>query len=304
MTHSSKLRVGTRGSALALRQTTEAREVLYQHLAIDSEQVIIKSEGDADQQTALHQFRDPGIFTRALDRALLAGEIDLAVHSAKDIPTEAVPGVVIAAFLPREDVRDALVLRQGISNEDITRRNLRPIIGVSCPRRTTQWLRHHPHTEAKIIRGNVDRRLQLLDDGTYDGLILAAAGLKRLRLAHRITAFLDWMMPAPGQGAIAICTRPELVPLITTVNHAVTAAAVHAERAFLAGLGSGCSVPAGAFACVVGDVLTLTAAVWDRGTQQEHRIERSVQYTDNQQDSWNLGIELAQEMLTKGVRLA
>ena len=250
--------IGSRGSPLALAQARLVHEALERE-GQASRIVIIETEGD---RRAPDTAWGEGAFVAAIERALLAGGVDIAVHSAKDVPTEEDPRLWIAAFLPRADPRDALVVRA-----DAQARRLEDLppgtrVGTDSPRRTGFLLARRPDLAVHPLHGNVDTRLRRLDDGETDVLVLACAGLDRMRLGDRIAERLapEIVPPAPGQGAIAVQIRRDDVGL-TAIARAIddpdTRIAVEAERAFLSAAGGGCRAPIGALASIVGDELEL-----------------------------------------------
>ena len=246
---SSVLRVATRGSALALRQTelvAAALQARWPGLGI--ELVTVRTTGDRDQSAPIASLGD-GVFVRGVEAELLAGRADIAVHSAKDLPTAEPPGLVLAAFPARGDPRDVLVSRAGGTLADL---HSGARLGTASPRRAALARALRPDLDVALIRGNVDTRLHKLNDGEYDALVLAAAGLERLDRAEQVSEYLDprsWV-PAPGQGALAVQCRTGDVAerLLAPMDDAATRAAVTAERAVLRRLGSGCRVPVGAYA--------------------------------------------------------
>jgi hydroxymethylbilane synthase len=205
-----------------------------------------------------------GLFTKELEDEMFAGTIDLAVHSLKDLPTELPEGLTIGAICEREDVRDAFVARGGIANFAALRQDA--VVGTSSVRREAQLRARRPDLQILPVRGNVDTRLRKLDEGEFDAIILAAAGLRRLGYDARITEYLDSrvMLSAVGQGALAIETREtdgRVNELLKALDHQPTRLACAAERAFLTGLGGGCIVPIAALCSVVGRELTLDGLV-------------------------------------------
>ncbi len=261
MTPQRTVRVGTRGSGLALRQTDEVVQQL-QALSpgVRFQVVPIKTQGDVSAQTPLATL-GLGVFVREIESALLRGDIDMAVHSLKDLPTQQPQGLVLGAIGRRQDPRDVLVNRWGV---EVAHLPQGARIGTSSPRRAAQLKALRPDVETLPIRGNVDTRLRKMDQGDYDGIVLAAAGLLRLGLEVRITQYLppELFVPAPGQGALAVEVRQdneEVLDLVSAINHGPTRVAVTAERAFLEALGGGCQVPVGAYAQVDGDTLVLHA---------------------------------------------
>lgn len=257
------VRVGTRGSRLALAQAARVTEALAVQ-GLSCEVVVVRTHGDRhpDQPAAALGI---GAFVKDLEAALLAGRIDLAVHSAKDLPGTMADGLVLAAFLRRDDPRDALVTRDGAGFEALPSG---AVVGTDSPRRRAFLLAAHPHLVVRGLRGNVDTRLAKLDSGEVDALLLAAAGLERLGLADRAAERLDpsVMLPAVGQGAIAVQARAaewDLRQALGVLDHAATRAAVEAERALLAGLGGGCQRAVAALGVCQDDRLTLDGAVLD-----------------------------------------
>jgi hydroxymethylbilane synthase len=254
------LRLGTRGSQLALRQAELVRAALQaQHPALAIELVPITTRGDQLAHLPLQAISGQGVFARALEDALLAGTIDCAVHSLKDLPGALRSGLVLAAFPPREDARDALVARTAPGFAALPPRAR---VATSSPRRAAQLLAARPDLEIVPIRGNVDTRLRKLEEQRLDATVLAVAGLRRLGLAARITEPLplDLCLPAVGQGALAVqCRADDLATraLLAPLDDAPTRAAVEAERALLAALGGGCRIPIAAHATVEGATLRL-----------------------------------------------
>jgi hydroxymethylbilane synthase len=220
---------------------------------------VIKTQGDKILDTPLAQIGGKGLFVKEIEDALRTGEADLAVHSMKDVPAELPAGLTIAAVPEREDPRDALCARQGTTLDDLAPG---AVVGTSSLRRTCQLRAHRPDLHVEILRGNVDTRLRRLDEGSFDAIVLAAAGLARLGRRQRATSLLDpsLCLPAIGQGALGIEVRagdPVAEPLCAQLSHAPTARAVAAERAFLAHLGAGCQTPVAGYAVATGDRLTL-----------------------------------------------
>lgn len=253
------VRIGTRGSALALWQARTVADLLAAN-GRRSELVVIKTAGDRIQDAPLSDAGGKGLFVKEIEEALLAGEIDAAVHSAKDMSVFIPDGLAVAAVLPREDPRDAIVRRAGL-----TALGPAAAIGTGSVRRIAQLATTLSAARFLPIRGNVDTRLRKLDAGEYDALVLAAAGLKRLGHAERISESLslEACIPAPGQGIIAIETRAALAgdPVWAAIDDARAAASFVAERAVVAALGGGCHLPLGAIAVHDGDGLDLRAVV-------------------------------------------
>lgn len=264
------LRLGTRGSQLALFQARTTASLLERHAAIGCEIVVIKTSGDRLAEAPLSDIGGKRLFVKEIEDSLLAGDIDIAVHSSKDLPAVLPPGLILGAVLPREDPRDAVVLPGGreASDVDAVRSLLgrAPKIGTSSVRRIAQLTALFPEAGFEPIRGNLDTRLRKLDSGDYDALVLAAAGLRRLQHAHRISMALpeETCVPAPGQGIIGLEVREDdrrARDLVATITDATTAAALEAERAVVTRLGGGCQMPIGAYATVAGDTITLTGIV-------------------------------------------
>jgi hydroxymethylbilane synthase len=260
--------IGSRGSKLALWQSEWVRSRLMESRPdVEIRIEIIKTSGDMMLNVPLATIGGKGVFTKELEEALLAEEIDLAVHSLKDLPTTLPHNLSIEAITEREDARDALVLREGVAGTN-SLGDLPPgaIVGTSSLRRQAQLKHLRPDVVIKDLRGNVDTRLRKLDEGGYDAIILASAGLRRLGFERRINAAIghEEMLPAVGQGALGIETRAEdarTAALVSLLDHAPTRAACTAERALLHALGGGCQVPIAAHASVSGDSLRLEALV-------------------------------------------
>jgi hydroxymethylbilane synthase len=259
------VRIGTRGSALALWQAHQIRALLmraWPSLMVEVE--VMKTQGDVTLDSPLPQIGGKGVFTAELEAALRSGAIDLAVHSLKDLPTEESAGLIIGAIPERGDPRDALVSRGNYTLDALPRG---AAVGTSSLRRSAQLLVLRPDLRLLDIRGNVDTRIRkALDvDGPYDAIVLALAGLERLGRAEEASQQLplDVMLPAPGQGALAVQCRDEQASrdLLAPLNHRATALAVTAERAFLAALGGGCAVPVAAHATYAQRRLTLHGRV-------------------------------------------
>ena len=295
--------IGSRGSKLALTQAEMIRAELARldparTIRID----IIKTSGDASK-APLSVIGGKGVFTKELEDALLDTRIDIAVHSLKDLPTIIPNGLVIAAICKREDPRDALVLNQQRSGSTASIRALPhgAIIGTSSPRRLSQLRHLRDDLVVKELRGNVDTRLRKLDEGEYDALVLACAGLRRLGLDERISAALPAaeMLPAVGQGALGIETRAGDEDTIATarqLDHKFTRLACTAERAFLRSLGGGCQLPIAAYAVVREKRIRLDGLVAEPQGQRIIRDRISGALDDAEQ----LGAELGERLLKQG----
>jgi hydroxymethylbilane synthase len=296
--------IGSRGSKLALWQANWVRESLEAlDPGVEARVEIIKTTGDVHGDVPLSVIGGQGAFTKELEQALLDGRVDIAVHSLKDLPTVIPRGLYIPAITEREDARDALVLREGEAEGVASLMDLRAgaTVGTSSLRRVSQLKHLRPDLVLKDVRGNVDTRLRKLDAGWYDALILASAGLRRLDLAHRISAPIGVgeMLPAVGQGALGVETRDdggEAARLVARLDHAATRAACVAERALLRRLGGGCQVPIAAHGTALGGgVLRLEGLV---AALDGSRVIRDSVEADAEPDA--LGEALAGRLLERG----
>ena len=276
------LRIGTRGSALALWQANHVRDELKRLHGVEAELVRIRTAGDRMQNAPVAQIgaegSAKGIFIKELEDALLAGSADIAVHSMKDVPTETPDGLVFAAITRREDPRDCLISR---SNRALKGLSAGMRIGTSSVRRQAQLRHVRPDLRVEDLRGNVDTRLKKLEAGEFDAIVLAMAGLNRLGAGDKVSQvfFADLMLPAVGQGALGIETRagdPELVTLAASLDDAPTRACVTAERALLRELEGGCQVPVGAWARIgsSGDIEFEAGVFSPDGNEAIRRIDR------------------------------
>lgn len=262
------------------------------------ELVPITTTGDREQRGPIGSLGSQGVFTKEIQRALLEDRIDLAVHSLKDLPTEPVDGLGLAAVPERETVRDALICRDATSLTDLPEGAR---VGSGSKRRQSQLLHYRPDLKMVDIRGNVDTRLAKLDEGQYDAIVLAEAGLKRLGLADRITELIpsDIMLPAVGQGALGLETRSDdtaAQAALAPINHPRTHAAVIAERSMLAALHGGCLAPIAAWGRFEEDNLTLTGRVLSAdGTKRIESTENG-----NDADGIALGRVVAQHLTDQG----
>jgi len=262
----SRLVIGTRGSRLALWQAEHVAELLQsRHRGLVIETLVIKSEGDIDLVTPLAQSQTVGVFVRRLEQALLAKEVDLAVHSLKDMPTDQPDGLTIAGVPERHDARDALLSTEGWTFDELP---YRTVVGTGSPRRRGQMLHRRPDLKVVGVRGNLDTRLRKLAEGQFGALVLALAGVDRLGIdSVPCRPFdLDDCLPAAGQGALGVEVREDdrkTREIVETLNHPPTAACVEAERAFLRRLGAGCQASATAYARHVDGRLRLDALVAD-----------------------------------------
>jgi len=294
-----KLIIGTRGSQLSLTQTEIIKEKLQQiSTKTQIEIKIIKTTGDENMNPVPLDTVGKGWFTKELDKALLDKRIDLAVHSLKDLPEELPEGLIIAAISEREDAREALVSKNNISFEKLKEG---AVIGTDSVRRKSQILHKRPDLKVKSIRGNVITRLKKLDNGEYDGIFLAVAGLKRLGLANHITQYFSEndFVPSPGQGALAITIRKDnklLLRQLKKLNHEETLIAVVAERAFSQALGGGCKMPVGAYATIKQNKINLQGFVGsDDGIQIYKESTQGSRFLPER-----VGINMANTFLEKG----
>jgi hydroxymethylbilane synthase len=305
-----RLNLGTRGSQLAMFQARTVAQLLQERAGVTCEIHVIKTSGDRLAEAPLSQVGGKRLFVKEIEDALLNGDVDLAVHSSKDMPAMLPAGLTLGAVLPREDARDAVVLPQSrlkpaptqaaptqaapttgktdvgagfsrLSLDDVIRELGRaPKIGTSSVRRTAQLTRFFPGAQFLPIRGNLDTRLRKLDAGEYDALVLAAAGLKRLDHEARISALLppEVCVPAPGQGIIAVEVRSDdtrVREIVRTITDPAAAAALSAERAVVVRLGGGCQMPIGAYGAILNGVLALTTIVVSVDGSRAARAETS-----------------------------
>ena len=299
MTQSSGiiLRLGTRGSPLALAQARMVRQSLATAHGFDPEQIaieVIRTSGDRIQDRPLADVGGKGLFTKEIEEALAAGTIDLAVHSSKDMPTMLPPGLVLSAFMEREDPRDAFISRKAKSIADLPRG---ATVGTASLRRQAMVKRQRPDLTIVPLRGNVETRLRKLDEGVADATLLALAGLKRLGLADAATAVLDVdeFLPAVGQGAIGIETRADdsrTRELLAAINHADTFCALAAERAFLAVLDGSCRTPIGGHATISGGRLHFRGMVVKPDGSEAFEATREGDVRDAEKLGADAGAEL------------
>ena len=295
------LRIGTRASPLALWQARHVADRLRAaHAGLDIELVEIETAGDQVRDVPLPQIGGEGVFTKAIQQAVLARRVDVAVHSLKDLPTIPVAGLVLAAVPPRGPSGDVLVSKR---HHPFAKLPPGATLATSSQRRKAQVLHRRPDLKLIDIRGNVETRLRKLTEQNLEGLILAQAGLERLGLTGAITEVLDpaWMLPAVGQGALGLECRDDdesTRGLLQTIDDAGTHAAVLAERAFLRGLGGGCLLPIGAATTLQDSALTLRGAVTAPDGRQ--RLEDQVAGPSAQGEA--LGATLATALLARGAR--
>lgn len=298
-----KIRIATRRSQLALWQANYTADRLRQLTEVaEVELVPIVTEGDQNQQDALRQFGGTGVFTREVQRAVLDGRADLAVHSLKDLPTVSADGLLLGCVPERADRCDCLILPADAaplqSLEDLA---ADAVVGTGSPRRQAQLLHHRPDLKVSEIRGNVDTRLKKLDDGEYDAILLAEAGLRRLGLASRISLVLrpPLLFPAVGQGALGIECRDDdefTRHCLSQLACAVTTAEVLAERSLLRTLRAGCHAPLGCWCDISEDSLTLTGVLL--ATDGTTRLEQSA--TGSCEEAEQIGQQVAELLLQVG----
>ena len=292
-----KIVVGTRGSKLALIQTNWVVEELKKaNPEIEFEVKVIKTKGDLITHLPLHKIGDKGLFTKEIEQQLLDKEIDLAIHSMKDMPSTLPEGLKFANVPKREDPRDVLVLKEGYTNLDVLPKGAK--IGTGSKRRTYQLLKYRPDLEIVPIRGNIDTRIRKIEDENLHGVVLAAAGLIRANLKERISYYLppNIMVPAPAQGALAIEIREHdssIEEIVSHIKDEITETQVAAERGFLSGVNGSCHVPMGAYCEIKDDNITLTGLYGD-----EDGDKLVIKSLDGKiEDASKLGFELADLVL-------
>jgi hydroxymethylbilane synthase len=299
------LRIGTRGSALARWQAQHIADLLHHaHPLLSTELVIISTQGDQRLDVPMAELGGKGAFTGELERALYEQRIDMAIHSLKDLPTRLPEGLIIGAVAPRADVHDVLISKHVVTLASLPHS---ATIGTGSTRRKAQLLHFRPDLNIISLRGNVDTRIAkaLAHDGAYDAIVLASAGVERLEKQDviREKLALDMMLPAPSQGAIAVQCQGDSawLSMIEAIDHAETHLAVTLERAFLAGLGSGCSLPVGAYAHKTHDEWHLQARVLTHDGAQRWDTTRHLQSVLSRQEAQIIGRDVANEALTQGV---
>jgi hydroxymethylbilane synthase len=300
---STTVRIGARGSNLSQRQVEAVRAALLAarpDLTVEVE--LFTTQGDRQLETPLPLMGGKGVFTMEIEAALREGRIDLAVHSLKDLPVANPEGITIGAVPPRASVTDALVSRSGCGLHDLP---AGAVVGTSSHRRAAQLVLARPDLRPRSIRGNVETRLRkgADPDGAYDAIMLAKAGLERLRLLDVVTEELplEVMLPAPGQAALAVQCRDEAaaIALAGAIDHPSTHLATLAERAFLNGLGGGCSAPVAAYGELDGDTLTLRGRVIALDGSQAVDVH-SVTTCPDRDAAWDAGQQLAQQAVAQG----
>jgi hydroxymethylbilane synthase len=289
-----KIRIGTRDSRLALWQAETVRDLLESH-GYATELVPVKSEGDLDLVTPLYAMGVQGVFTKTLDAFLLSNRIDIAVHSMKDVPVQLAQGIVQAAVLPRASYHDILVPRIATAQDPSAFHT----IATGSVRRRAQWLNRYPGTQVENLRGNVQTRLQKLADSNWDAAVFAAAGLERIELRPDYAITMDWMLPAPAQGAVmVVCRQGEdgLLEACAHFNDPLTALCVREERDFLRTLMGGCSAPVSALAEIKDSMLVFKGNVLSVDGRDKMEAERAVPL----QEAAGTGNLAAGELLDQG----
>ncbi|MEJ7587369.1 MAG: hydroxymethylbilane synthase [Ferruginibacter sp.] len=302
------IRIGTRESQLAVWQAKAVQQLLANN-HFRSELVFIKSEGDIDLQTPLYEMGVQGIFTKSLDIALLSNKIDIAVHSMKDVPTQLAGGIAQAAVLERASYKDILVYKgepdpviaRLSTVTDYSEKTHAPpfTIATSSIRRRAQWLNRYPDDIIDNLRGNVNTRLRKLNEHNWNGAIFAAAGLERIKLRPENSVDLDWMLPAPAQGAIMVVCRKEddfCLDACQPFNNSETELCTKIERDFLRTLLGGCSTPISALAAIKNKILFFKGNILSADGKEKVEIEK----TKSCEEAGDLGINAATEILTRG----
>ena len=305
------IRIGTRESQLAVWQASLVQQQLAAHGTV-AELVYIKTDGDIDLVTPLYEMGVQGVFTKTLDAALLSNRIDIAVHSMKDVPTQLAAGLQQAAVLPRASYKDLLVYKDAGIPEQLGYKNGQWTmdhgpwttdnslkIATSSIRRKAQWLHRYPQHRIENLRGNVNTRLQKLDENDWDAAIFAAAGLERIGLRPANSIELDWMLPAPSQGAIMVACRQDdghVMEACTVLNDPATALCTQAEKDFLRVLMGGCSTPISALAEIQGQTIAFRGNIVSLDGKEKISIELDIPINE----AAGLGTTAAAQLLNKG----
>lgn len=296
MSNKKTITIGTRKSELAQWQATTLAGQL-QEAGYHTQLKLISSAGDRDRSTPLWEMGGKGVFTKALDEALLDGEINIAVHSYKDLPTENPLPLKVAAVLERGDPRDTLVARTDTDFlEDGT---YEVVIATGSNRRKAQWLNRYPQHAITSLRGNVNTRLEKIEKNRWDGAIFAAAGLQRINLEQHISQYLDWMVPAPAQAAVAVMIREEdtaIEEAVATLNHRETELCTSVERNFLHEMEAGCSSPVGGWARIDRGKMHFTTVALTHDGAERFEAEETRPVSDIEY----LGKEVAHQLLEQG----
>jgi hydroxymethylbilane synthase len=304
----SSYRLGTRGSKLALWQANYVADALRKITKAEVEIIVISTEGDETAGSLMNPIR-PGVFVSSIRDALIANEVDLIVHSMKDLPSAKLLGLKLVAIPEREDSRDILISRSGQGLADLPAGS---VVGTSSPRRAARIKFLRPDLVTAPIRGNVDTRIQKVRDGEFDAVVLAAAGVKRLNRASEITEYLtsDQLLPAPAQGALAIEIRGydrDLSKALEKLDHIQTRLITTAERAVLVGLDASCQTALGALATLDGNRLSLIAELSDGETNTHSRAEAAIVLENGDtmlDEAFQLGLMVAKQLDTTGINVA
>jgi hydroxymethylbilane synthase len=286
------IRIGTRDSKLALWQAKTVQSLLEKNGAT-TELVPVKSEGDLDLVTPLYAMGVQGVFTKTIDAFLLSNKIDIAVHSLKDVPTQLAQGIAQAAVLPRASYKDLFVQHPNATSFGSSK------IATGSVRRRAQWLNKYPNSIVENLRGNVQTRMRKLEESDWDGAIFAAAGLDRMDIRPETAIELDWMLPAPAQGAVMVACRTgetELLRLCSRFNDSQTALCVKIERDFLKTLMGGCSTPVSALAEIENDKLHFRANILSIDGSEKMEIEKNCSLGEVD----NMGVLWGNELLGRG----
>jgi len=290
---SKVIRIGTRDSELALWQAKTVQKAL-EKTGHQTELVPVKSTGDLNLDQPLYEMGITGIFTKTLDVAMIKGDVDIAVHSMKDVPTALPKGIVEAAIMKRANSKDILIHKgvEFLENEEGT-------IATGSLRRKAQWLHKYPNHKVVDLRGNVNTRMQKLNDSNWNGAIFAAAGLERIEIKPENFIDLNWMIPAPAQGAMLIVAMEEdeyCRRALSVLNHKESEICVHIEREFLKTLEGGCTAPIGALAKILDDYVHFHGALFSLDGKKKFEVERSLPVAEIK----DMGKECAQEVLKNG----
>ncbi|WP_378180446.1 hydroxymethylbilane synthase [Aquimarina sp. SS2-1] len=289
---SKTIRIGTRDSQLALWQAHTVQNKL-EILGYKTTLVPVKSTGDIVLDKPLYELGITGIFTKTLDIAMINNDIDIAVHSMKDVPTALPKGIVEAAILERANTKDIL-LHKGVDFLD-----KKGTIATGSLRRQAQWLHKYPNHRVVDLRGNVNTRMQKLKDSDWNGAIFAAAGLERINLKPKEYLDLDWMVPAPAQGAMLVVAKEKdefCIEALSHLNHEASEVCVHIEREFLRELEGGCTAPIGALAEIIKDQIHFKGVLFSLDGKDKIEVFKTIKLDDKK----NFGIRCAQEILNNG----
>lgn len=307
---SSIWKIGTRDSQLAMWQANWAKDLLYKN-GVQTELIPVKSEGDIDLITPLYEMGVQGIFTKTLDVAMLNGDIDIAVHSMKDVPTQLPIGIVQAAVLPRANYRDVLVLNNQLKDNkcqgsigdavDLSHTAVNLVIATSSVRRRAQWLNRFPNHHLESLRGNVNSRLKKVYESNWNGAVFAKAGLERINILPHNAIDIEWMLPAPAQGAVVIVVREDnkaLLEMVQQLNDTGTALCTKIERDFLRTLLGGCTTPISALAKIENDQVHFAGQLMSLDGKEKLEINKKLPLAQAK----NIGIEAGNEILENGGR--